>query len=84
MNAHNVLFPNNKQDFIKNPDLIVNNLEYGIESGFYFWDKIARANTLADKGKVAIKSITKRVNGGYNGLEDRKSKYKKIYQLMDK
>ena len=81
-NAHNVKFPNDKKDFVENPDLIVTNLSYGIESGFYFWTEIAKANTLADKGKSAIKKVTLRVNGGYNGLDDRKSKYMKIYQLM--
>jgi putative chitinase len=55
---------------------------YGIESAFWYWSKHAKLNTLSDKGKSAIKAITRRVNGGYNGLKDRTQKYETIIKLL--
>lgn len=81
-NAHNKRIPNDQQDFVKNPDLIIKNIEYGIESGFYYWSEFAGLNSLADKGDTAIKAITKRVNGGENGLLDRKNKYEKLKKIL--
>jgi putative chitinase len=39
---------------------------------------------LADKGSTDadVTAITKRVNGGTHGLEDRLSKFKKYYSLL--
>jgi putative chitinase len=58
------------QDFISNPDLI--KTTYPMESAGYFWFK-NKINLIADKGLTddVIKTITKLVNGGTNGLQDR-------------
>ena len=63
-------------DFVKNPDLLTEEANAMI-SALWFWNK-RKLNQYADKDD--IKTITKRINGGYNGFEHRKQlleKYKK-------
>ena len=62
-------------DCLKNPDLLLEEANAMI-SACWFW-KLKNLNKLADKDD--IKEITRRINGGYNGLEHRKElliKYK--------
>ncbi len=56
------------QDFISNPDPVADNPEYAVGAATWFWDS-RDLNTYADQDD--IRAITKRINGGYNGLEDR-------------
>lgn len=60
----------------------------------WFWNKKS-LNTFADRINIkydltnesnilAFKMITKRINGGYNGLEDRKARFEKIRKLIIK
>lgn len=58
---------------IKNPDLLLEEAN-AMLSACWFW-KLKGLNTLADKD--LIKAITKRINGGYNGIEHRKELLKK-------
>ena len=57
--------------------------ELAMDSAIFFFEKNGLF-TMADKGVTdsIIKSITKRVNGGYHGLEDRMEKTKKIYRWL--
>ena len=57
--------------------------ELAMDSAIFFFEKNGLFN-IADKGVTdsIIKSITKRVNGGYHGLEDRMDKTKKIYRWL--
>lgn len=56
-------------DFINRPaDLTQPN--FAVESACWFW-KTRGLNELADKDDV--RAVTKRINGGYNGLADRES-----------
>lgn len=57
--------------------------ELAMDSAIFFFEKNGLF-TMADKGVTdsIIKSITKRVNGGYHGLEDRMNKTKKIYRWL--
>ena len=55
-------------DLMKNPDLIVSNAEVCVKTACWFWS-VNNLNKYADVDN--IKTITKRINGGYNGLEDR-------------
>lgn len=57
-------------DLMKNPDLIVSNAEVCVETACWFWNK-NNLNQYADKDDIV--SITKKVNGGKNGLDDRKA-----------
>ncbi|MCD5380537.1 hypothetical protein LR004_01290, partial [Candidatus Gracilibacteria bacterium] len=81
-NAHNLKLPNDQQDFVKNPDLIISNIEYGIESGFYYWTDLAKLNSIADKGDSSVLAITKAINGGTTGLAERKENYEKLKKFF--
>lgn len=57
-----------KIDLIRNPDLIADDPYAAVAAAGWFWDKRS-LNNYADKDD--IKTITRRINGGYNGLKDR-------------
>ncbi|MEF0146163.1 glycoside hydrolase family 19 protein [Pseudomonas guariconensis] len=52
---------------------------YAAMSAGWFWQKEG-LNTLADKGDFL--AITKRINGGTNGLEDREALYKRALEVL--
>ncbi len=54
------------EDVVADPDKVAN--EYAVHSAVYYWTK-NDLNVLADRDQV--NKITKRINGGFNGLEDR-------------
>jgi putative chitinase len=63
---------------VENPDLLLE-VEYAIHSACWFWSA-ARLNELADIGD--IKTMTKRINGGYIGLEDRINHYNHAIEIL--
>jgi len=65
-----VLSKDTRIDFMSNPDLLLQESNAMI-SALWFWNKKG-LNTFADKDDIL--TITKRINGGTNGLEDRKAK----------
>ena len=68
-------------DLVNNPDLIATN--YPLLSAAWFF-KTRGLITMSDKGPGVdvITSITLRVNGGKNGLDDRIQRFNKIYQAI--
>jgi len=66
----------NDQRLIDYPE-ILEKPEYAVESACWFW-KLKGLNQLADKDDLLM--ITKKINGGTNGLQDRKM----YYQLCKK
>lgn len=62
-------------DCIKNPDLLLEEANAMI-SALWFWKK-SGLNKLADKND--LKGITRRINGGYNGISEREKLFKKYY-----
>jgi predicted chitinase/peptidoglycan hydrolase-like protein with peptidoglycan-binding domain len=77
-NIHNKKNPDDKKDFVSNPELIVSELQYGIESAFVWWDQ-NHVNTLCNgRSDEDVKNVTYKVNGGYNGLEERKKIFNTI------
>ena len=55
--------------------------KYAVASAVFYWD-INNLNKVADRDSVH--EMTKRINGGYNGLEDRKrllSKAKRVFHV---
>jgi len=67
-------------NLIDNPQLL-EQPEWAVASAFWFWDR-HKLNTWADKDDVV--TITKRINGGTNGLADRKKfllAAKKIFKV---
>ena len=72
-------------DFVAEPDLLASP-EYAVQSAAWWWEK-AGLNLMADKlgGKddaEVFKAITKRINGGYNGLAERMSIYEQSKKVI--
>src|SRR5574343_143399 len=65
-------------DLITNPDLLLED-RYAMLSAGWFWS-VKKLNDIADKGltETEVKEITKKVNGGLNGLADRIEKLNQI------
>lgn len=65
-----------RPDVMKNPDLVATELAF--ESALWFFDK-NKLWSICDQGvnDAAILALTKRINGGTHGLDDRKVKTKK-------
>lgn len=59
---------------LKNPDLLATP-QYAMLSAFWFWDS-RKLNALADIDY--LKTITKRINGGLNGWNERLANYNRI------
>jgi putative chitinase len=65
-----------EQEVLDNPDIVAN--ELGFESALWFFDA-NKLWSICDQGinDAAILQLTKRINGGTHGLDDRKAKTKK-------
>jgi putative chitinase len=59
---------------------IVEQPKYAAESAGWFWN-VNRLNTLADAQDVG--GMCRRINGGYNGLDDRQMKYSRLMDYFD-
>ena len=70
-----------KPEIMTNPDLVAT--EYSFESAIFFFDK-NKLWDICDKGidDATILALTKKINGGTNGLEDRKHLTKKFYEWV--
>jgi len=68
----------NKPEILTNPDLV--STDYSFESALFFFDK-NKLWSICYQGvnEATILALTKRVNGGTHGLEDRKAKTLKYY-----
>jgi putative chitinase len=66
-------------DVVSNPDLIVEDKDVALKSAIWFWNK-NNLNKYADIGDIT--RMTRIINGGYNGLEDRIDKYNKILESI--
>lgn len=68
-------------EVLNDPSLVEK--EYAFDTAIWFFDKNGLFK-LADEGinDEVIKKITKRVNGGYTGLDHRNKETKKIYQWL--
>jgi putative chitinase len=65
-------------DLIGNPNLLTEP-EYAVLSAGWFWNKKG-LNALADAGDY--ETMTKRINGGLIGLDDRKAKIAKALSVL--
>ncbi len=70
-----------KPEIMTNPDLVAS--DYSFESAIFFFDR-NKLWDIADKGvdDNVILAITKRINGGENGLSDRASLTKRYYTWL--
>ena len=70
-----------KPEIMETPDLVATT--YAFESAMFFFDK-NKLWSICDQGinDAAILALTKRINGGTHGLEDRNAKTKKYYEYV--
>jgi predicted chitinase len=76
---HNEKNSSDIKDFVANPDLVISDIEYGVESAFSFWvsknlDKTAKT--------LNVEAVTQKVNGGQNGYSDRLIRYNNVSKLL--
>jgi putative chitinase len=69
------------EDVVANPDLVAT--KYPLTSAGFFFDK-NKLWSICDLGFTTevVTKVTKRVNGGTHGLDDRISKFKKYSSLI--
>ena len=69
-------------DFLIHPELL-ETVKYAALSAGWFWNR-NNLNSIADRGKddETIRSITKRINGGVNGLESRIVNFKLCEKMI--
>jgi putative chitinase len=65
-------------DLLANPDYLIT-LEGAFKSALWFWNANG-LNAFADKGDIL--GMTKKINGGTIGLEERKAHYEKALKLL--
>lgn len=63
---------------LQKPDIVAEP-KYAAESAGWFWN-VNKLNTLADAQDV--QGMCRRINGGYNGLDDRQMKYSKLMEYF--
>ena len=70
-----------KEDCVANPDLVAT--KYPLSSAAFFFTK-NKIWEICDKGSTTdiITSVTKKVNGGTNGLDDRIKHFNEYYKLI--
>lgn len=70
-----------KPEIMTNPDLVAT--EYSFESAMFFFER-NKLWSICDQGvnDASILSLTKRINGGTHGLDDRSEKTKKYYGYL--
>ena len=70
-----------KPEIMIQPDLVAT--EYAFESALFFFTR-NKLWDICDDGvnDTTIKALTKRINGGYNGIEDRTSLTKRYYSWL--
>ncbi|MFW9079807.1 hypothetical protein ACOI9X_11070 [Pseudomonas sp. P2757] len=89
--VHNLRDPADPKDFVENPDLIINELKYGIESAFVWWDMnsindvIATSYASRTEANIPlhVADISKKVNGGTNGLAERVTLFNNLRGMVE-
>lgn len=71
--------PDDKRDFVEQPDLVISDTECGVESAFSFWvskelNKTART--------LSVQDVTQKVNGGQNGYPERLQRFNAVAPLL--
>ncbi len=64
---------------LEHPELVASDVYFTIMSAIWYWNKRG-LNKWADKDD--IRQITRRINGGYNGIKDRTEKYEKYIKIL--
>lgn len=65
---------------LTDPDIVANEMDMAILSALWYWSTHG-LNDYADDGD--IKTLTRKINGGFNGLSDRLSHYNSVLNEID-
>jgi predicted chitinase len=79
---HNSRYPDDRRDFVAHPELVIEDMKYGVESAFAWWtfhnvNEICTGATPGDVMKVTV-----RVNGGNKGYEGRLANFNRLVRLL--
>lgn len=66
-------------DAVNNPDLLLA-VPGAVESAYWFWTKNSKLNTFADTENIG--SMTKTINGGHHGLQERTDYFHKALKVL--
>ena len=69
-------------DFLSHPELLAT-LPYAVDSAGYFWAHGAAVNLNKPADKDDLRTVTRLINGGFNGYEDRKRRLKAAKRAID-
>ena len=82
-----ILFANwvKNKDIINNPDLILKDNDLLVLTAFFYWDYRKINNIIIDNANQyeICKKVTRSINGGYNGLDNRWQRFQKIYNKIN-
>ena len=68
-------------DFVNNPELL-KQPKYAVDSAFWYWKVNNLKGVLQSETLTNFKYLTKRINGGYNGLEARLKYWEKAKKYI--
>ncbi|HAD96525.1 MAG TPA: glycoside hydrolase [Cryomorphaceae bacterium] len=66
-------------DLLTDPDSVSTNPDHAVQAACWYWD-VNKLNQDADRDD--IKTITRKINGGYNGLDDRTAFLNRAKQVL--
>lgn len=69
------------EDCVSNPDLVAT--KYPMESGIWFFERNNLWKLCDKDDHASVVAVTKRVNGGQNGLADRVAKFKMFMRFLN-
>ncbi|MEJ0105441.1 MAG: DUF6443 domain-containing protein [Bacteroidota bacterium] len=72
---------NSTVDFVSEPDQVANNSEYSTLSALWYYSKNV-AGLKLDATSASVTAVTKRVNGGTNGLSDRQDIFNRTVNVL--
>jgi len=75
---------NDSKIFVDSPDLLLQP-QFAVLSAFFYWDVNNLNSYIVDNENAynVCKCITKKINGGYNGLDERWQRFKFIYNKIN-
>lgn len=68
-------------EIVENPDLLLNE-PTAIVAALFYWESNKINSVITNDNEKSIVSVTKKINGGTNGLKHRKALFKDISKLQ--
>lgn len=74
-NYRTFAYANQNLAVIENPDLVLSSLDFIVSTGVWYWN-----NRSLDKYS-SVETVTRLINGGLHGIDDRRNLYNKLMSL---